>query len=877
MRTPRCIARVACAMWVALWGVCLPVGEGEAGLRASPRITRPPTTVTAPAPMIQAFDFVAHASEAEWRNDRGERLPFPGAESDARGFVVVKSATLEDGQTYQDVLLTHPRWAADGRIEGRYRLKPAPGRWFNAKVGFLDGAAGTDGVTFEVLWWLGGTGQTLAEVRDLSEGSLRRIAVDLGQFAGREGELELRVEAGSSSARDWAVWVQPRISGQEEGRVTVADVVVRGPRDGDKDGIPDDEEHWLLQRYSPYYKFSKEGDTDEPYRPVDAMWFIRHSTLRTRPDGEVAVPRGTLAANPKSLLEVSRGGPNLSSLAEWTRGTAYTLDLADDYRAGLHRGDGLDWDEIQRRGNVGLYGHVAPYGTYYKIEYYQCFGMTADLHEGGWEVPVQLVYDPAEARVLRVLHYGRGREISFHLRRESRPVLVDLDQDWEKETAEYNVGYESDEEVVLGLGRPDVYWYGDRDGRASQTILRFRQDPSTGEYTHPIVYVEPGGHGMYPGEGYRCQVRTFPIPLRTPASNGRSYSFLTKNIPNLGEADSPASDEAAIILLFNGRWGNGGEDASPRGPSLTWPWHWPLDSRIRWAIRRDGRDSDLEKPRCLGQHWPAVAEQSHWTMFLDWDSLGAGRVGVLIARDGLDEMGVLSYRGDRSWRPIAARGNFQEGDRVGAGDVDGDGEDDVVYAKYGSDEICWGDSRFEAVGGFGKWDGLAVADLDGLPDRRAEIIHIGRNNETRVHAGTGRLLGTFRANFEEGDAACAGDIDGDGKAEVLVGDFSHNIINAYNMAGARVAGFSLPEFEKWDGLAAADLNGDGICEIIHAARRDAAVVYDRTGRELVRFFIPFAAGDALAAGDVDGDGRGEIVFADGDCWVKVFSLPAEMF
>ncbi len=826
--------------------------------------------------MIQTYDFAARASEAVWRNDRGERLPFPGAESDARGFVVVKSGKLEDGQTYQDVLLTHPRWDANGHIQGRYRIRPATGRWFNAKVGFLDGAVGTDGVTFKVLWWFGGTGQTLAEVRDLSEGSLRRIAVDLGRFAGREGELELRVEAGSSSARDWAVWVQPRISGQEEGRVTVAEAVERRPRDDDKDGIPDDDEHRLLQRYSPYYKFSKVGDADEPYRPVDAMWFIRHSTLRTRPDGEVAIPRETLAANPKSLLEVSRGGPNLSSLSEWQRGTAYTLDLDDNYRAGLHQGDGLGWDEIQRRGNVGLYGHVAPYGPYYKIEYYQCFGMTADLHEGGWEVPLQLIYDPAEARVLRVLHYGRGREISFNLHSESRPELVDLDQDWEEETAEHNVGYEPGEEVVLGRGRPDVYTSGDRDRNASQLILRFRQDPSTGEYTHAIVYVEPGGHGMYPAEGYRYEITGF-MNIRTPASNGGSYSFLTKNIPNLGEVDNPASDEAAIILLFNGRWGNGGHEASPRGPALTWPWHWPLDSRIRWALRRDGREGDFEKPRCLGQHWPAVAEQSHEHVFFDWDCLGAGRVGVLAATEGSEDLRVRSYREGHSSSIITTRSQFQEGDRLGAGDVDGDGEDDVVYAKYRNDEICWGDSRFEAVGGFGKWDGLVVADLDGLPDRRAEIVQVGRNNDTRVYAGTARLLGTFRVNFEEGDAACAGDINGDGKAELLVGDFSHNTVNAYNVAGARVAGFSLPEFEKWDGLASADLNGDGVCEIIHGARSDAVVVYDRTGRELVRFSIPFAAGDALAAADVDGDGRGEIVFADGDWWLKVFSLPAEAF
>lgn len=155
------------------------------------------------------FDFVSEAHRAQWFNDKGMRLPFPGSKDDNRGFaLILPKAVLEDGRSYTNVLETHPRWQPNGTIEGRYSLTVPKDAEFQAKVGFLQGATATDGVTFEVLW----RGRTLLLQHKAYDQSLKEIKIDLSSYAGQSGEMVLRVKAGDSAGQDWAVWVEPRIA-----------------------------------------------------------------------------------------------------------------------------------------------------------------------------------------------------------------------------------------------------------------------------------------------------------------------------------------------------------------------------------------------------------------------------------------------------------------------------------------------------------------------------------------------------------------------------------------------------------------------------------------------------------------------------------------
>ncbi|RLF05469.1 MAG: hypothetical protein DRK00_04370, partial [Thermoprotei archaeon] len=157
----------------------------------------------------RCISLAKEAKNAEWKNEQGEELPFPGSETDSRGFArVLSSARLEDDKVYRNVLETHPRWAAHGNIFGIFKLKlPLGAKYFRAKVGFLEGATHTDGVDFcfyvnNILYKV---------VHDTYDGALKEIEVDVSGYAGQEVEIKLHVYAGASSGQDWAVWVDPAI------------------------------------------------------------------------------------------------------------------------------------------------------------------------------------------------------------------------------------------------------------------------------------------------------------------------------------------------------------------------------------------------------------------------------------------------------------------------------------------------------------------------------------------------------------------------------------------------------------------------------------------------------------------------------------------
>jgi len=139
---------------------------------------------------------------------------------------------------------------------------------FQARVGFLQGATGTDGVTFEVLW----QGRTLAQLRKLYDRSLKEIKIDLSPYAGQQGEMVRRVKAGSSSGQDWAVWVEPRIV-----RKTVVGT-----------GLPIFVRIVLGSLYCVKESKCDHGtDSDEPYRLVTA--FARHRSPQAWSTGDPEV------------------------------------------------------------------------------------------------------------------------------------------------------------------------------------------------------------------------------------------------------------------------------------------------------------------------------------------------------------------------------------------------------------------------------------------------------------------------------------------------------------------------------------------------------------------------------------------------------------
>ena len=161
------------------------------------------------------YDLLAEASDAYWTTGAGH-IDFGGPLDDSRGFALYRTnIELEDGNTYPKVLETHPRWTNSGWVAGIYssNITIPDGAKFTAKIGFIKGATATDGVKFAIRFYYESTAYTYDLINAAYDGVLDDLNIDLSLLYGKTGQIQLLVSTGgSSSAQDWAVWVNPQIT-----------------------------------------------------------------------------------------------------------------------------------------------------------------------------------------------------------------------------------------------------------------------------------------------------------------------------------------------------------------------------------------------------------------------------------------------------------------------------------------------------------------------------------------------------------------------------------------------------------------------------------------------------------------------------------------
>ncbi len=172
---------------------------------------------------------------------------------------------------------------------------------------------------------------------------------------------------------------------------------------------------------------------------------------------------------------------------------------------------------------------------------------------------------------------------------------------------------------------------------------------------------------------------------------------------------------------------------------------------------------------------------------------------------------------------------------------------------------------------------VAVGDLNN--DGRAEIVAVAEKNFSplvKIFDIHGRLKQSFYAfnpYFKGGLSVAVADINDDHFDEIVIGTGhgTPSTIKIFNYQGKLISEFMpyQPTYMQGVHLAAGDINGDGLKEIIVGTRFGGSPqvrVFDWFGRLKLKFLAYhslFHGGVNVAAGDLDGDGIDEIITGAG--------------
>lgn len=259
------------------------------------------------------------------------------------------------------------------------------------------------------------------------------------------------------------------------------------------------------------------------------------------------------------------------------------------------------------------------------------------------------------------------------------------------------------------------------------------------------------------------------------------------------------------------------------------------------------------------------------------DFLGDGSIDVLTV-DAHDRMLCIRLSGTQFSTARPAFGPYAPGwEPWGVADIDGDGKADIIMLNRSERRIGYwlmdGTSPRDVSANL-PWpagaDGLELTgDFNG--DRRADLLW--KNGRVWMSTGAGFVDAPLEngARLDHWKFVGAGDVNGDGKSDLLLVNAFHGFFAYWLMDGHRVVGKS-PAFARPEGrhlVSHGDYNGDGRLDLVWARTADrtlqmwlgdgAGFSAHRVGEYSYGFQVRGMGHSRTARGDMLGDGRSDLL------------------